>query len=92
MTTINSREFSANPIFYLNLASKESVAIKRGKAIFRIIREPEQVENLSPSGDPFWADPRNVAELERRIKERDEGKAVSILLTPEKRKEWFGNL
>ena len=49
-------------------------------------------ENPSPSGDPYWADPRNVAELNSRIKERDEGKVVSIPLTLEKRKEWFGNV
>jgi len=91
MTTVSSRVFSANPIYYLNLANRESVAVKRGKTIFKITPEP-QVENISPSGDPFWADLQNVAELERRIMERDEGKVKSILLTPEKRKEWFGNL
>ena len=91
MTTVSSRVFFANPIHYLNLANSESVAIKRGKMIYRIMPEP-QVENISPSGDPFWADQRNVAELEHRIKERDEGNVKSILLTPEKRKEWFGDL
>jgi len=91
MTTVSSRVFSANPIHYLNLATKESVAIRRGARIFRIMPEPP-FENISPSGDPYWGDPRNVAEFERRIKERDEGKVEAILLTPEKRKEWFGSL
>ena len=91
MTTVSSRAFLSNPIHYLNVARKESVAVKRGKTIFRLTAETP-VENISPSGDPYWADPRNVAELERRIKERNEGKVKSILLTPEKRKEWFGNL
>ena len=91
MTTVSSRVFSARPIHYLNLAVKESVAIKRGKKIFKITREPV-FENISPNGDPYWADPQNVAELNRRIKERDDGKVASILLTPEKRKEWLGNI
>ena len=89
MTTISSRVFSANPIYYLNLASKESVAVKRGKKIFRIMPEL-QVENISPSGDPFWADPRNVAELERRLKFRAEGKMKFTTLTREERKELLG--
>ena len=40
MTTVSSRAFSANPIRYLNLASRESVAVRRGTRIFRIT--PEQ--------------------------------------------------
>ena len=89
MKTVSSRVFSANPIYYLNLASKESVAVKRGKKIFRIMPEL-QVENISPSGDPFWADPRNVAELERRLKFRAEGKMNFTTLTREERKELLG--
>ena len=91
MTTVSSRVFLENPTHYFNLARKESVAVKRGKMLFRIMPEP-QVENLSPSGDPYWADPRNVAELERRLKLRREGKMNYTVLTPEKQKEWFGDL
>ena len=89
MTTVSSRVFSANPIHYLNLASRESVAVRRGKTIFRIMRETP-VENISPSGDPYWADPRNVAELERRLKLRDEGKMNYTTLTCEERRELLG--
>ena len=48
-------------------------------------------ENISPSGDPYWADPRNVAELERRIKEREEGKnpIVATLYTSEDIKNYM---
>ena len=91
MTIVNSRVFSANPIRYLNLASRENVAVRRGKKIFNITREPE-VENISPSGDPYWADPRKVEELRQIIKRRDEGLLKSVRLTPEKEKEWFGDL
>ena len=91
MKTVSSRVFSANPIHYLNLAGRESVAVKRGKMIYRITPEP-QVENLSPSGDPFWADPRNIQALRDFDKRDAEGKVKYTVLTPEKQKEWFGDL
>jgi hypothetical protein len=89
MTVINSRVFAENPIRYLNLAAKESVAVKRGKMLFQITPQ-QQVENISPSGDPYWADPRNIRDLEDYDKKRAEGKIKTYVLTPEKRKEWFG--
>ena len=47
--------------------------------IFKIM--PEQpFENISPSGDPFWADPRNVAELERGLRLSDEENPVVAVI------------
>jgi len=92
MTIVSSRVFAENPIHYLNLSITEEIAIKRGKNVFRIIHEEPKFENPSPSGDPYWADPRNVAELERRLKERREGKEKLTELTPEMQKEWFNNV
>jgi hypothetical protein len=89
MTTISSRAFSANPIHYLNLAVRESIVIKRGKNIFRLTQEP-QIENISPSGDPYWADPRNVQALKDYDKQRAEGKIKFTRLTPELQKELLG--
>jgi len=93
MTTVSSRAFSANPIHYLNVARKESIAVKRGKTIIRLTPEP-QFENISPSGDPYWADPRNVAELERRIKMREEGKnpIVATVRTSEDIENYINSL
>ena len=88
MTVISSRVFSESPVRYLNLATKESVAVKRGGMIFKIMPEP-QFKNISPSGDPYWANPRNVRDLEDYDKKRAEGKIKTYVLTPEKRKEWF---
>ena len=89
MTTVSSRAFSANPIHYLNVARKENVTVKRGKTIFRLTAETP-FENISPSGDPFWGDPRNIQALRDYDKLRAEGKIETFVLTPEKRKEWFG--
>ncbi|MCL2028256.1 MAG: hypothetical protein FWG79_07190 [Bacteroidales bacterium] len=93
MTTVSSRVFSANPTHYLNLAVRERVAVKRGKMLFRITPEP-QFENISPSGDPYWADPRNVAELEHRIKLSKEGKnpIVATLRSSEDIKNFLNSL
>ncbi len=88
MTTVSSRVFSENPIHYLNLASRERVEVKRGKMIFQITPKP-QFENPSPSGDPYFANPENVAELQRRIKEVREGKVKFVVLTPELKKKMF---
>ena len=91
MTTVSSRVFSANPTHYLNLAVRERVAVKRGKMLFRITPEP-QFENISPSGDPYWADPRNVAELDRLIKLKKEGKnpVVATLQGSESFRKFLG--
>lgn len=32
--------------------------------------------NPSPSGDPWFDDPRNIAELSRRIKEYEAGESI----------------
>ena len=89
MTTVSSRVFSERPIHYLNLARSEGVVVRRGKTIFRIMPEPE-VENLSPSGDPFWADPRNIQALRDYDKRKAEGKVKFTELTREERRELLG--
>jgi len=89
MAVVSSRIFSTNPIYYLNLAIKEDVTVKRGKILFQITPKP-QFENLSPSDDPYYANPENIAELERRIDEIKDGKIKFTVLTKEKQKELLG--
>ena len=94
MTTVNSRVFSANPIFYLNLASKESVAVKRGKTIIRLVPEPAKYKNTIDPEDPYWDDERNYLELVRRDKLLAEGKnpVVATLRTSEDIKNFLNSL
>ena len=89
MTTVSSRTFLENPAHYFNLANHEGIAIKRGKMIYKIVAQPE-FENPSPSGDPYFAIPENITELNRRIRERNEGKTKFTVLTPERQKELLG--
>ena len=92
MTTVSSRVFSTNPIHYLNLARKESVAVRRGKTTIRLTPEPPKYKNPVDPDDPYWDDPKNIADYERIIKLRNEGKMKFTVLTPEKQKEWFEDL
>ena len=85
MTTVSTKTFLENPIRFFNLARKEDVAVKRGGTIFQIIPKPE-FENPSPSGDPYWADPRNVADA----LEASKGKTVATLRTSEDIKKYLG--
>ena len=89
MTTISTKTFLEDPIHFFNLARRQDLAIKRGKVIFQLVVKPE-FENPSPSGDPYWADQRNVVEMERRFREIDEGKVKTKILTPERQKELLG--
>ena len=90
MTVVSSQVFAENPLYYLNLANTENVAIKSEKKTYWLMSEPEDYENPSPSGDPYWDDPRNLEELKRRIQLRDEGKTNLTRMTPELRKELLG--
>jgi len=89
MTVVSSRIFSLNPIHYLNLARKEQISVKRGKILFQIMPK-FQFENPSPSNDPYYANPKNVAELEHRIEEIRDGNIKFTVLTPERQKELLG--
>ena len=88
MTVISSRVFAENPIHYLDISNKESVVVKRGKKTYSIM----PFENPSPSGDPYWADPRKVEALHEYDRLKAEGKIKLTRLTPEKENEWFGDL
>ena len=94
MTTVSSRVFLANPIHYLNLANSESVAIKRGKMIYRIMPEPVKYKNTIDPEDPYWDDERNYLELVRRDKLHREGKnpTVVTLRTSEDIKKFLNSL
>ncbi len=53
-----------------------------------------EITNPSPSGDPYFADPANLAEVEERVKEYKEGKvtATVVLRTAEEITNFINNL
>jgi len=89
MTTVSTKTFLENPIHFFNLARREGVAVKRGKVIFQITPKSE-FENPSPSGDPYWTNPKNVADALESSKQAREGKFAVTLRTPEDISKYLG--
>ncbi len=102
MIIISSGEFRANQKNYLDkVDSGVSLLIQRGKnRAYRIIPVKESdlineipVEHkrdpykISPSGDPFWADERNLAVLERALELLKEQKSNTRKMSKKLQKE-----
>ena len=56
----------------------------------QFVLKNEKTESLSPSNDPYFDIPENVAELERRIEDLKTGKSKSKILSKEQQKELLG--
>ncbi len=56
----------------------------------QFVLKDEKSESLSPSNDPYFDNPENVAELERRIADLKTGKSKSKILSIEEQKELLG--
>ena len=110
MLVISSREFRNNQAQYFDLVdNRKQIVIQRGKnRAYRLlpITEDDYISHIpeeylcnpfdiSPSGDMFWADKRNVEELkkalERAEKDRKEGKYTAIH-TEEELDQFLDNL
>ena len=92
MLVVSSREFRNKQALYFNLADNHEILIQRSKnKSYRLLPvseddyiyniPPEYLSNpfdISPSGDRFWADKRNVDKLNETLeiveKEINEGK------------------
>ena len=88
-------------------AEGKAIILKsRNKGSFRLIsvtddavlRIPEKIRcdpyAFGPSGDPFWADKRNVEELNKRLEEIETSKTkvVAALKNKDEIKEFMGSL
>lgn len=85
--TISPTELRANQKKYFDMAENTRVFVKRGKKLIELVVSDGISMNPSPSGDPWFDDPRNIAELSRRIKEYEAGEMEFVTLE-ELRKEW----
>ncbi|MDR0955319.1 MAG: hypothetical protein LBM20_08100 [Rikenellaceae bacterium] len=90
MILIAASEFRKNQKKYFQLALTEKIGVKSGDVVFEITPSRELFVNPSPSGDPFWDDPRNVEELNRRIDELKSGKSTLTPYSAEEFKRRFG--
>ena len=82
MLVVSSREFRDSQKKYFDLAVKERVVIKRRNEFLELVPRGNNIpENPSPSNDPWFDNPRNIEELERRLKESESGdKSGDIVL------------
>jgi len=96
MKIVNSRDFRDNQRRYFDMIdNNEQVIVKRSKnRAYKLVPVsesdmlfdiPEEYRcnpyDISPSGDVFWADKRNVEMLGERLKEIEAGKAgPSVIL------------
>lgn len=88
MIVINPTELRSHQKKYFDLAEKERVIVKRGRKIIELVVSDSV--SISPSNDLYYDNPENVAELKRRIKEIEDGKAEFTTLTKKKQKELLG--
>lgn len=78
---ISPSEFKQNQKKFFDLAETERVVIKRGKKLFELVVTPFIETSVSPSNDPWYSDPHNLAELDRRIAEHKKGGDIGLSLT-----------
>ena len=69
--------------------SSLSFPLSHSSLLICVFKE-EKPESLSPSNDPYYDIPENVAELERRIADLKTGKSKSKILSKEAQKELLG--
>lgn len=85
--TISPTELRANQKKYFDMAENTRVFVKRGRKLIELVISDGISMNPSPSNDPWFDDPRNIAELSRRIKEYEAGKSNFVTLD-KLREEW----
>lgn len=73
MLLLTVTEFRNDIGKYLQMAFTERIALKSKKGIIELTPSREIHTNPSPSGDPRFDDPRNMAELDSRIADLESG-------------------
>ena len=76
MVLVTASEFRKNQKKYFQVAMHEKVGVKSGDVIFEITPSKELKVNPSPSGDPFWDDPRNLETLQAAVAQLEADKAT----------------
>ncbi len=89
MLVITPTELRQNQSKFLDLAETQRVLIKKKNKFIELILRGESIpEFISPSGDPFFDDPRNIDKILAAEEEVKSGKVVE--LTDEVMSDLFG--
>lgn len=79
MIVVSSREFRDNQKKFFDLAEKERVVIKRKNQFMELVPRGETIpESVSPSNDPYFDDPRNIAAILEGVQQVKEGRVTRI--------------
>lgn len=92
MIIVSSREFREKQATLFETVKQERVIIRRKNQYYELKSLDENMtdkESLSPSGDTYFDNPRNVSDIIRGKQQIREGKSVN--LTEDLRKELFGD-
>ncbi len=98
MIVVSSREFRTNMMSYFTESNGDDFIVKtRDHGAFKVSIKPVKRDDtilsippkfrrdpyeISPSGDPFFADQRNIDMLEKRLKEAESEEAKSHEMLP----------
>lgn len=98
MIVVSSRDFRTNMMSYFMESNGDDFIVKtRDHGSFKVSIKPVKREDailnippefrrdpyeISPSGDPFFADQRNIDMIEKRLKEAESGEATSHEMLP----------
>jgi hypothetical protein len=77
---VTASEFRKNQKKYFQLALNEKVGVKSGNIVFEITPSKEVYVNPSPSGDPWFDDPRNMEMVEQGLAEVKAGHVTRVTL------------
>lgn len=80
MLLITVTEFRNNISKYLQMAFTEKIALKSKNGIIELIPNKDIRVNPSPSNDPWFDDPRNLAELDRGVAQLKAGRVGQVTL------------
>ena len=98
MIVVSSRDFRTNMMSYFTESNGDDFIVKtRDHGSFKVSIKPIKRNDailsippefrrdpyeISPSGDPFFADQRNIDMLEKRLKEAESGEVTSHEMLP----------
>ncbi|MDR3133674.1 MAG: hypothetical protein LBU42_06585 [Prevotellaceae bacterium] len=95
MTIINTTDLTSNPKKYFDLAGAEQVLVRHGRKLVElVIKENKTLQkavplNPSPSNDPYFDNPENIKELNRRIALIESNQAEFITVDKNNIDEFF---
>ena len=78
MLLLTVTEFRSNMSKYLKMAITEHIAIKSPAGVFDITPSKEVRTNPSPSNDPWFDVPENMASVERGSKQAAQGLGTTL--------------